>query len=378
MTQIDSLILQYQKKSLERHANILGINYSDCIESLCLQISQQENHTRICYQEFVKYGVELNLDFPQPLRNEIDFWKYKLRHAEKIISICTDLVSKLHTNQKLDFSVNFLKTHLEDAFEESFSNLSVKELLNKIPLVLSFEANFNATASLRNFELPFPHIRYYAFTNLFMRAIIFTLINNSFCFNNSPFLFKFRETKDIVPDSRNAEIYKTVEYLLTGIDSGWVYIMLDKVPCYNPFLTGNLIYAAKMITLIAEMSILLHEIGHHVLGHFNFNGESWDKEYEADIFAAKCLSQLEWPVPFIFTGIVTAYKVIRHLCEASDTHPSPHIRLCKIFETMNFLIADMEVKELGFSRICDPLDLFFYEKIGMSFLDARSRILAKG
>lgn len=153
-------------------------------------------------------------------------------------------------------------------------------------------------------------------------------------------------------------------------NAGAVFYNGKRYILYNPVFIRQIDNAAQ--TDWASISILAHEIGHHVLGHtFKAGGNSYQQELEADQFSGVVLRRM---------GATLEQAQVAMNMVASDrpsaTHPARSYRLDAIAKGWNSTVADPSVAQRSNNTANNETSAALKQGTTMNETMSRSSVLA--
>ncbi len=163
----------------------------------------------------------------------------------------------------------------------------LKDILHAIPAVFTWEQHFNATASLGNSQLPFPHVRFYRVTPHILQLACLCIANNSIE-QRIGRQIALKPYQDAIPTSVDHPIFISLVNLMHLTDqpniSFWEVQRFPSLPHDTSGSFGHSMFGGAM------MAIWLHEFAHLLLGHLvSHSDDVENQELEADAFARRCL-----------------------------------------------------------------------------------------
>jgi hypothetical protein len=264
-------------------------------------LSRQLRRARVDPQEFIEISsASINrsheLQGPSsvppevafPLRTDEDFWAYRNREAMGSVALaaeCVDVALRAGELSEFDIRLDEVIGQLAQAGITT-PGRSLKDAVIAIPRVSLWDPIYNALASRGSYGLNVPHIRTYVGAERISQMTSKLLINHGFTLPDSGGPLVLAEP------SEHLSVPLALDTLVNHAASGQLMVPQELLEGYREVSTSvEIQYVSSVVAQAAKLVIILHEVGHHILGHLNPDQIDSDGiEEEADRFATQCLA----------------------------------------------------------------------------------------
>jgi hypothetical protein len=323
-----ALIQEIQRRSLHNALERIGITEQAYYE---LSLARRSRNVE-WYRTFENHGIDSReLVESETVAPTIEgFWQYRRKDASDTLDMAAQCVEKAD-QQGLLSELKIVPAMLHDELKDAGiiagdSGIRLADLIRAIPVVHVYEPIFNAVASRGGYALPFPYIRFYNTAEHILQMVANCLVDWTLDYDTNGFFFG-RGPEGIVRPPRDSPIMRTLTTLVQFAGEAALVIDHHRLPAVKDWHASPAhSWAGAAVSLGAKLIVVLHEIGHHILGHLHNNDDFVASETAADVFAARCLighssSDLH-ELGFLLTGAEIPFTLMMaHEQFRSETHP---------------------------------------------------------
>ena len=299
-------------------------------------------------------GLDSYCGVKMPLESEADWWAFRHRDAEALLTMAAGGVVRSQTLGRLtQFNLrhDLLLADLTRSGVPPRTD-SLFDTLRAIPLAILCNGTFNALASSHHAFSRFPHVQVHFGMYHPITRIAGSLIDWAFDIDPDRDELLLKAPQDVVPPPTDSSIVRTI--------LGYFDVIASKEAFYDTAIdaafrdaTGQPLVdqGIDLAETGAKLMVLLHEVGHHVLGHLHGRSAGIEEEDEADAFAAICLAGLAddpLAIAFMLAGAEIPFILMSAIPEFREgaTHSPPLERA--------FRVRDLRMKECR--GICNVMD----------------------
>ena len=296
-TSVAEKIDQLQRKLMGELVQSAGQDYQNQIHRMLESINEQHQDPS-SPTGFRSHHNDLTF----PLTTEQDFWRYRQIEALDMSVYAGELVERASESGHLKPYIlknQHLSDRLSEALGKNLDRNSLSSVIEAIPILHRAEPKFHAAASVNYDPLGSPYICHYYATMRSMQILAQILVRNTMIFvpnRNGVMLSSPKPEYFYDRLSPETPVLTSICAILHSLEQRTWALPTGGLPAYSLAATAEewpVKEIGAAVSLGAKMMLWLHEIGHHILGHFESKSARLEKESEADRFAVSCLLAAE-------------------------------------------------------------------------------------
>lgn len=290
-------------------------------------------------------------DLTFPLATEQDFWRFRQKDALDTSRYAGSLAERaLETGHLEPFSLKnkLLGDRLSEALRKKVDGNSLSAVIQAIPVLHLAEPEFNAVASTDYDLLGCPYIRHYYTTMRVLQLLAHVLVSNTMIFVPARNGILLKEPKAeyffdrLTPDT---PVLTTITTILYYLEKKTGTFPTTALPAFSLNTTEDEWPVKRIgatVSMGAKMMLWLHEIGHHLLDHFNRDSPQLAQETEADVFAISCLlAAVEDRPKYHLIGAEIPFLLLPMFSVPNSNYPSPADRAALVKKTREAAFPDL-------------------------------------
>jgi hypothetical protein len=342
---IDERIQEIQRESIKQLTKKLGLDYQDQIVQMLDNINKQHQDPSS------PRGFRVDDDdLPFPLTTEQDFWRFRQKEALDMSRYAGELAERaLEKGHLKPFSLKhkLLADRLSEALRKRVDSNSISAVIQVIPVLHLAEPEFNAVASTDYDLLGCPYVRHYYTTMRTLQILANVLVSNTMVFVPDLNGIMLKEPKSEYFYDRltsDTPVLTTIATILYCLEKKEGAFPTGALPAYSLSATKDEWPVKRIgatVSTGAKMMLWLHEIGHHILDHFDSKSPQLTQETEADVFAISCLLAAGEDRPkYHLIGAEIPFLLLPTCSVPNSGYPSPADRAALVKKTREQAFPD--------------------------------------